>query len=86
MATTVKKQAKRQSKSSSTSSRAESAAFMIRTLIGKGKTNEEIFLAMKKRGLLDESKRHWPQWYRRQMVLRGVIGKRFAEQHAHAAE
>lgn len=86
MAAKNKKARKGASAKKQRKSREGSVAETIRTLIAKGHTNEAIYAALSKRKLLNEAKRHWPQWYRRQMILDGEIKRTFAEQHAHAEQ
>ncbi len=45
-------------------------ASLMKSLISKGKTNEQIFAAARKEfgaSVVTDAKRHWPQWYRAQL-------------------
>lgn len=49
-----------------TKARVTVASFM-RDLISKGKTNEEVFAAAKRRFGIGDEKKHYPGWYRSQL-------------------
>jgi hypothetical protein len=40
---------------------------LARDLILAGRTNQEIWVALKQRFNLDDSKKHYPSWYRCQL-------------------
>lgn len=48
-------------------------ATMARELILAGKTNKEIWDALKQAFDLDDSKRHYPAWYRSEMRRKGLV-------------
>jgi len=55
---------------------------VARELILAGKTNKEVFQALAEQFDLDDSKKHYPSWYRSQLVRRGEITKSWAVSHA----
>ena len=46
-----------------------------RKLILSGKTNQEVWEALKQQFNLDDSKRHYPTWYRCEMKRTGLLPK-----------
>lgn len=46
-----------------------------RELILSGKTNQEVWEALKQQFNLDDSKRHYPTWYRCEMKRTGLLPK-----------
>lgn len=46
---------------------AVTVASFMRDLIRKGKTNEQIFSAAKRKFGIGEEKKHYPAWYRAQL-------------------
>ena len=51
----------------------ESISGVARELISVGRTNEEVWGALKARFGLDDSKKHYPAWYRAEMVRAGAL-------------
>lgn len=46
-----------------------------RELILSGKTNQEVWEALKQQFNLDDSKKHYPTWYRCEMKRKGLLPK-----------
>lgn len=46
-----------------------------RELILSGKTNQEVWEALKQQFNLDDSKKHYPTWYRCEMKRTGLLPK-----------
>jgi hypothetical protein len=53
----------------------EGISATARTLILEGKTNQEVWEILKARFNLDDSKRHYPTWYRCEMKRTGLLPK-----------
>jgi len=51
-------------------------------LILAGKTNAQVFAVLKRRFKLDESKKHYPGWYRARLVRQGRMTKKIAAANA----
>lgn len=49
-----------------------SCASTARELIKAGKSNEEVWEVIKEKFKLDDSKRHYPSWYRSEMKRKEV--------------
>jgi hypothetical protein len=48
---------------------------LARALILAGKTNQEVWAELKQQFNLDDSKKHYPTWYRCEMKRRGLLPK-----------
>ncbi len=53
--------------SKSTKKPVVTVASFMRDLISKGKTNEQVFAAAKKKFRIGDEKKHYPGWYRAQL-------------------
>jgi hypothetical protein len=53
----------------------EGISATARSLILDGKTNQEVWGILKERFNLDDSKRHYPTWYRCEMKRNGLLPK-----------
>ena len=57
------------------SAKAKGVSAMARELILAGKTNQEVWAELKQRFGLDDSKKHYPTWYRCEMKRKGLLPK-----------
>lgn len=65
-------------------SKQRTVSSVSRELILAGKTNEQVLDALVKEFNLDlETKKSYPQWYRRQLIDRGLITKAKADACRH---
>lgn len=53
----------------------DSVSKVARELISVGRTNEEVWGALKARFNLDDKKKHYPAWYRAEMIRSGQLPK-----------
>lgn len=51
-------------------------------LILKGKSNAQVFAALRRRFKLDEAKSHYPRWYRARLVRTGQLSRTAARKAA----
>ena len=52
-----------------------SISSVARAMILDGKTNQEVWAAIKEQFNLDDSKKHYPTWYRCEMSRKGLLPK-----------
>ena len=64
--------------------RQPTVASVARGMIIAGATDEAVFSVLVTQFQVGDEKKHYPSWYRSQLVRKGSLTKAFADEHRHA--